>query len=156
MHIRTAPLGLIVLSLVALLLAGCGRKAQIAEESQVVWQESLYEILWVEPEIILADSLVTIIRSNRIDSVLAEAPTKTPNRAAIELRIYGPFCNVSVGLLDASQRLIRPILIRNMVRGYYRLTVNLDRFRDPVLPPGEYFLKADYCGEVQMARLTIE
>lgn len=156
MRLKSALFGLTLLSMVVLLLAGCGRKARIADEKPVTWQESRYEILWVEPEIILADSLVTLIRSNRIDSVLAEAPTRTPNRAAIEMRIYGPFCNVSVGLLDANQRLIRPILIRNMVRGYYRLTINLDRFREPALPPGEYFLKADYCGEIQMARLTIE
>jgi len=101
-------------------ITGCGRKARIADEQIVVWQDSPYETLWVEPQIVLADSLMTLIRSDRIDSVLADpAPSMPQPRTAIEIRIFQPSCN-------------------------------------PALPPGSYFLKTDYCGEIRMALVTVE
>ena len=138
-------------------LVGCGRKASLVPEQKVVWQDSPYETLWVEPQIVLADSLMTLIRSDRIDSVLADpSPSMPQPRTAIEIRIFQPSCNVSVGLFDADLRLVRPLLVRNLTTGFYRLTVNVDRFQKPALPPGSYFLKTDYCGEVQMALVTVE
>jgi len=136
---------------------GCGQKARIADEQIVVWQDSPYETLWVEPQIVLADSLMTLIRSDRIDSVLADpSPSMPQPRTAIEIRIFQPSCNVSVGLFDADLRLVRPLLVRNLTTGFYRLTVNVDRFQKPALPPGSYFLKTDYCGEVRMALVAVE
>ena len=138
-------------------LVGCGRKARITDEQRVIWQDSPYETLWVEPQIVLADSLMTLIRSDRIDSVLADpSPSMPQPRTAIEIRIFQPSCNVSVGLFDADIRLVRPLLVRNLTTGFYRLTVNVDRFQKPALPPGSYFLKTDYCGEVRMALVTVE
>lgn len=138
-------------------LIGCGRKARMADEQKVIWQDSPYETLWVEPQIVLADSLMTLIRSDRIDSVLADpSPSMPQPQTAIEIRIFQPSCNVSVGLFDADLRLVRPLLVRNLTTGFYRLTVNVDRFQKPALPPGKYYLKTDYCGEVQMALVTVE
>ena len=102
-------------------------------------------------------SVRLLIRSDRIDSVLADpSPSMPQPRTAIEIRIFQPSCNVSVGLFDADLRLVRPLLVRNLTTGFYRLTVNVDRFQKPALPPGKYYLKTDYCGEVQMALVTVE
>lgn len=137
--------------------AGCGRKAQIVDERKVVWQDSPYETLWVEPQIVLADSLMTLIRSDRIDSVLADpADSKSQHRASIEIRVFEPWCNVSAGLFDTNRRLVRPLLVRNLSTGFYRLTVNVDRFQKPSLPPATYYLKADFCDEIQMAVVKVE
>jgi hypothetical protein len=148
---------LLLTLLVITLLAGCGRKASIAPEQKVIWQDDLYETLWVEPQIILADSLMTLIRSNRIDSVLADQTiTARPGRASIEIRIYESACNVSVGLRDSEFRLVRPLLVRYLTRGFYQLTVNMDRFDRLMLPPGEYNLRVDYCDQVQMTAVAVE
>ena len=137
-------------------LGGCGRKAGIAPEHKVIWQDDKYETLWIDPQIVLADSLLTLIRSDRIDSILADQTSTTrPGRPSIEIRIYEPFCNVSVGLTDANYRLVHPLLVRNLNRGYYQLTVNVDRFDPPTLPEGQYYLRSEFCDRVQMAAVTI-
>ena len=138
-------------------LVGCGRKASIVPEQNIIWQDDKYETLWVEPQIVLADSLMTLIRSNRIDSILADQTTTArPGRPSIEIRIYEPFCNVSVDLTDSKFRLVHPMLVRNLTQGYYQLTINLDRFDRLAFGLGEYYLRADYCGQVHMTSVTIE
>ncbi len=137
--------------------AGCGRKASIVPEQQIVWQDDEYETLWVEPQIVLADSLMTLIRSDRIDSIRSDQTTTVhPGRPSIEIRVDEPFCNVSVGLTDAAFRLVHPLLVKNLTRGFYQLTVNVDRFDRPGLGRGTYYLRADYCGQVQMTTVTID
>jgi hypothetical protein len=142
-----------VLVSVGLLLAvwGCGKKRLIGEEKPTLVQPGIYEILWVEPQIILADSLVTLIRSDRIDSAIVKPPERgIADPSAVELRILQATCNVSVDLLDSNLRLIRPLLLRDLPIGFYRLTLNADRFREPSLPSGRYFLRAQYCGRSEM------
>lgn len=146
-----------VLVSVGLLLAvfGCGKKGLIGEEKPTLVQPGIYETLWVEPQIVVADSLVTLIRSDRIDSAIVKPSDHgiaTPS--AVELRIYQATCNVSVDLLDTNLRLIRPLLLRDLSTGFYRLTLNADRFREPSLPPGRYFLRAEYCGRSEMMTFT--
>ncbi len=138
-------------------MVGCGKKASIVPEQKVVWQDHKYETLWVEPQIVLADSLMTLIRSDRIDSILADQTiTARPGRPSIEIRIFEPACNVSVALTDSDYRLVHPMLVRNLTRGYYQLTINLDRFDRLAFGLGDYYLRADYCGQVQMTTVAVE
>jgi len=100
---------------------------------------------------------MTLIRSDRIDSIRADQTTTAhPGRPSIEIRIYEPSCNVSVGLTDADFRLVHPLLVRNLTRGYYQLTVNVDRFDRLAIAPGLYHLRADFCGQVQMTAVTVK
>lgn len=117
--------------------------------------EGPYEIFWVDPQVVVADSLITLIRSERIDSAIVEPSSLTIHRPpAVGLRITQPTCQAMVDLLDANLRLIRPLLLRDLGYGYYRLTLNVDRFREPPLPPGRYFLRAEFCGRSEMAMFT--
>ena len=136
-------------------LSGCGRRVSIPEEKPVMQEVGLYEIFWVDPQIVVADSLITLIRSERIDSAMVEPSSMTMNRpAAVELRIMQPSCNAMVDLLDSELRLIRPLLMKKLGYGFYRATMNVDRFREPSLPPGRYFLRAEFCGRTEMAMFT--
>ena len=136
-------------------LSGCGRRVSISEEKPVMQEVGLYEIFWVDPQIVVADSLITLIRSERIDSAMVEPSSMTMNRpAAVELRIMQPSCNAMVDLLDSDLRLVRPLLMKKLGYGFYRATMNVDRFREPSLPPGRYFLRADFCGRTEMAMFT--
>ena len=158
MKLRNACKICLLLTLVLFtVLVGCGRKASLVPEQKVVWQDDKYETLWVEPQIILADSLMTLIRSDRIDSIRADqTATAHPGRPSIEIRVYEPFCNVSVGLTDVAFRLVHPLLVKNLGRGFYQLTVNIDRFDRPLLNRGTYYLRADYCGQVRMTAVTVD
>jgi len=64
MRSRLIRHGALVTILLCVAITGCGRKARIADEQKVVWQDNKYETLWVEPQIVLADSLMTLIRSD--------------------------------------------------------------------------------------------
>jgi len=152
----SSPMGLLTVVAATLIVSGCGRKARIVEEKPVLLEARLYETLWVEPEIIVSDTLITLIRSERIDSVRIDPSAVDINRpAAIELRIGEPVCNVSIGLLDSRLRLVHPLLVRRLPAGFYRFTVNVDRLREPSLSPGTYFVKADYCGRAEMTLFSV-
>jgi len=147
-------LTLMLLCLV-LSLSGCGRRVSISEEKPVLQEAGLYEIFWVDPQIVVADSLITLFRSDRIDSAKVEPVNMTLHRsAAVELRIAQPTCHAMVDLLDSELRLVRPLLLKNLGYGFYRLTLNIDRFREPSLPSGRYFLRAEFCGRSEMAMFT--
>ena len=151
--IRTIKSHSSILIVVGLLLIvyGCGKKGLIVEEKPTEIQPGIYETLWVEPKIIVADTMITLIRSDRIDSAVVKPSERGIERpSAVELRISKPVCKVSVDLLDANLRLIRPLLLQDLTVGFYRLTLNADRFREPSLPPGRYFLRAEYCGRSEM------
>jgi hypothetical protein len=151
-----SPRGLLTVVAILLVVSGCGRKARIVEEKPVLLETRWYETLWVEPEVIVSDTLITLIRSERIDSVRIDPSAADVNRpAAIELRIGEPVCNVSIGLLDSRLRLVHPLLLRRLPAGFYRLTLNIDRLREPPLPPGTYFVKADYCGRAEMTLFSV-
>jgi hypothetical protein len=137
-------------------LSGCGRRVSISEEKPVMQEAGPYEIFWVDPQIVVADSLITLIRSERIDSAIVEPSNMTIHRpAAVELRIMQPSCNAMVDLLDSELRLVRPLLMKKLGYGFYRLTLNVDRFREPSLSPGRYFLRAEFCDRTEMAMFTV-
>jgi len=137
------------------LLSGCARRVSISEEKPVMQEAGPYEIFWVDPQIVVADSLITLIRSERIDSAIVEPSSMTIHRpAAVGLRIAQPTCNAMVDLLDSNLRLVRPLLMKKLGYGFYRLTLNVDRFREPSLPPGRYFLRAEFCGRTEMAMFS--
>ena len=138
------------------LLSSCARRAPVSEERPLMQGDSPYEIFWVDPQIVVADTLITLFRSERIDSAIVEPSGMTIDRpAAVELRVMQASCNAMVDLLDANLRLVRPLLLKNLTYGYYRLTLNVDRFREPALPSGRYFLRASFCGRTEMAMFTV-
>jgi len=154
---RSAQGKYLVLMVIALVMSlfGCGRRMSISEEQPVLQDRSAYEIFWVEPQIVMSDSLITLIRSDRIDSAKADPSELIAHRpAAIDVCIQQPACNVSIGMYDSNLRLLRPLLVKDLTAGYYRLTLQFDRFREPALPPGRYFLKADYCGKTEMSMFS--
>jgi hypothetical protein len=139
---------------VLLLASSCGRKAQVGEESRLV--SKLYHTVWVDPQIAFADSLVTLIRADRIDSLKIEPGEDFPEQpASLEIPVDQPLCNVAVSLLDEHLQMIRPLMVRHLTTGFYRLTLNYDRLNDPRLPPGSYFLRAEYCDSTRVAHFLI-
>ena len=127
----------------------------MVDEEPTLVQRGMYETLWVEPQIMFVDSLITLIRADRIDSALVKPSERGIERpSSVEIRIPQASCNVAVDLLDANLRLIRPLIIQDLKTGFYRLALNADRFREPSLPPGRYFLRAEYCGRSEMTMFT--
>lgn len=145
----------LVVTILLLSFGGCGQKPEPGEESRLV--SKLYHTVWVDPQIQFADSLVTLIRADRIDSLRIQPGENVPVQpASVEIAMFEPRCNVAVDLLDENLRMIRPLMLRNLGPGFYRLTFNYDRLNAPELLPGSYFLRAEFCDSTKVSRFTID
>ncbi|MBD3331367.1 hypothetical protein GF356_00835 [candidate division GN15 bacterium] len=112
------------LALLMAIFAGCGRdKVQVlpeAEEPQV-----RYELAWIDPQIVMGDTLFTLIRAARVDSFVVEGPdTGSAGAAQLVFQVEQPSCFVAVNLVDASGDVYLPVLARNLPSGFYKLSLD--------------------------------
>jgi len=142
----------LMILLLPVLLAGChwgGRKAG-DDESRIH-----YEIAWVEPEMVLSDSICTLIRAARIDSFPSD---NHPLELApsIIFEVAEPGCPVTVTLYDIYGAAIRPLLVRELPPGFYHLTVSPTLRSTRPIPPGPYLLKSESCGRISQSRVYLD
>ena len=144
---RVATLTVLALWLLLVVtLSGCGGGKQIRFGEQTDRSE-LFDVVWVEPRIVLSDSLITLLRSERVDTLQADSRTSSQSPAAsIDFEVSKYACDVDIDLLDERQNILRPLLVQNLAPGFYRLTFQPERLQEPSLPLGEYFLQVRYCG----------
>lgn len=82
-----------------------------------------YEIVWVDPQMVLADSTCTLIRASRIDSIPSETGIpKNDSRPSAEFQIRNDDCLVSATINDAKGRVVQSLLFRQLNHGHYRLS----------------------------------
>lgn len=140
---------------VAILIAmvGCGKKTLY--NMPAVEQTGYYEKAWIDPAVVLEDEWYTLLRSDRVDSFYVEIkPGQNQQLApAIEFKISQFECLTYVNLMNGHQQTIRPLLVKNLKFGYYKLTFNIGRLKREEMPAGDYFLKAEYCGFTVIADL---
>ncbi|MFZ5979101.1 MAG: hypothetical protein ACOYVF_00580 [Candidatus Zixiibacteriota bacterium] len=135
-------------------VAGCGRRDRITEET--VTPQVYYETAWIDPRIMISDSLFTLIRSERIDSFIVEAPVPEPEgTTSVSFEVSGSGCPVVVNILDEkSARVFKPLLVKELPAGFYKLSLNTAMVSFRTLPPGYYVLKVDNCGQPVMKLFT--
>lgn len=140
---------------VAILIAmvGCGKKTLY--NMPAVEQTGYYEKAWIDPAVVLEDEWYTLLRSDRVDSFYVEIkPGENLQMApAIEFQVSQFECLTYVNLMNGHQKIIRPLLVKNLKFGYYKLTFNIGRLKKEEIPAGDYFLKAEYCGFTVIADL---
>jgi hypothetical protein len=147
---------LVILALVTLALASCGRKAGPAPERRSPFPTGLYETVWVNPQIVLSDSLITLIRAERIDSLPAQPSGLDEEKPPVlGFAFTEPTCDVTVNLVDSHMQLVYPLLLQNLPAGFYKVTLNPMAIRKPSLPSGVYFLRAEYCERIVTAPFTV-
>ncbi|HOD65193.1 MAG TPA: hypothetical protein PLR32_00490 [candidate division Zixibacteria bacterium] len=144
-----AGLGAVVLAAAAALI-GCAPPPPVADQPTV--PRGFYDEVWVEPRIVHADSVFTLIRADRKDSVFVRTNEVDPNAwaPALEFKVAPDTCFVSVTLhFLESDRPALPLLARYLPKGYYKLTVNNPlRFGETVYR-GSCLLGATVCGRRQ-------
>jgi len=136
---------------VALMLifpGGCSRPPQPVYDLPAV-PSGYWETAWVEPRIIMADSVFTLIRADRVDSIYVdwnrqEPPNESP---AIEFAVPTDSCFVAVNLALANHRGIAyPLIARFFPRGNYKLSLNLPLKLEEFPPRGALEFRANICG----------
>ncbi len=135
--------------LILVVVGGCGRPPDLTRKQEA---PVYYEVAWVDPQIIIADSLFTLIRAARIDSFIVEEPViVSVKEPAVSFRVTDENCPVTVNILDEKSARVRwPLLVKNLSTGFYKLTLDFSRTDYQTLPPGYYVLKVDNCGLPQM------
>lgn len=136
---------LILLATLSILLAGCGGQSSLKQEK--LPPPIPYERVWVDPQVVYADSLLTLVHAYRVDSIPADL-TESPEYESpkVEFEVTEFSCPVAVDLLDANQNALYPLLRQDLSAGYYRLTFEPRRYIATPLLPGVYFLSARACG----------
>ncbi len=148
----------ILLSIVAgLVLNGCfGHK--VVYNAPEVPSLGYYEKAWVEPRIIMSDTLFTLIQATRVDSFFVNKPQDAYKDLgpAIEFTVPTEECVVSVNLLDDRSRLIAPLLVRRLPTGVYKLTCDIRQLKPAVSSTGIYYLKSVVCDRTSIQRITAQ
>ena len=134
-------------------IVGCGKKTLY--NMPAVEQTGYYETAWIDPAVVLEDEWYTLLRSDRVDSfyVKIKPGENLPMAPAIEFQVSQFECLTYVNLMNGRQEIIRPLLVKNLGYGYYKLTFNIGRLKREEMPAGDYFLKAEYCGFTVIADL---
>lgn len=146
---------LVIILLLLALLAGCSHRRDIGGELSGSVQP--LERVWVNPEIVFSDTLVTLIRAERMDSIIPDPGQKSAYEPpSVEVQIVRPNCELTVNLHDANGNVLYPLMFRKLNPGFYRLSFEPRRFHLTPLLPGIYFLKATSCTQRVQTRFVFE
>jgi len=125
------------------LVAGCSRPP--GDGGREAERQRAWETIWVDPQIVTSEPLYTLIYAARIDSLplVGETSRQAPG-AMFDLPEEG--CAVTVNLLDQRGAVVRPLIVRKLPEGHYKLTLNQLPAADADLPPGWYTASIAFCG----------
>ena len=126
----------------------CGKRQTIVYDQPTIPLGGIYEIAWIDPRIVVTDSLITLFRAARIDSVFVEKPGDLRgNAVTVRFDIYEDTCLAVASLVDSDSRLIEPLLVQGLGRGFYKLTLNPARLKPRPSPGKPLFVRVEYCGQ---------
>ncbi len=145
MRKRLVPYSYLVL---AVIVFGCGKRQMVDRFGTEISAGGYFETAWIDPQIVVSDSLFTLIRAKRVDSFYVNRPTYPVSATITSLMFHvdEQSCLTTVNLLNAAGEVVKPLLVRNLSPGYYKLTVDLSRLPPERHPDTHFYLKADYCG----------
>lgn len=144
-------------TVVMVLIGGCGHKPSIIYDQPGLQQSGYWEKAWVDPVIVFSDSLYTLFRSDRVDSFYVEEPADVQDQLApaVVFQIRQESCFTTANILDGQSRVIRPLLARDLGRGFYKIACNTSRLDPELSPSGVFFVRVVYCGFQVVERLTV-
>lgn len=138
---------LVTASVVLCLVASCGRgPGRYGYERPKSKEPLVWQTAWVDPRIVVSDTVLTLFQAGRIDSLQVEkSRAGQPTNSAVEFQIESPSCDVEINLLDSQYRLIRHLMRKSLAAGYYKLTLNPGVAKRLIIVTGEYVLSVHYC-----------
>lgn len=148
----------IVISLLIAVFTGCGkRQTLIYNQPELTPEVGYYERAWVDPQLIYTDSILTIIRSDRVDSFYVEKPQKNFNEKIITVafEIKDETCFTSILLLDISGALISVLASDDLSFGQYKVSFNPSRINYVQPGANRFYLKTDFCGFSIIEEVTL-
>lgn len=141
----------LVTAAILLFLFGCGKRQTVVYDQPELPRGGHWETAWIDPQLILTDTLFTLIRTERIDSFYVDEPLPLDLQpTAIHFQVDASECFVAVSITDSHGSILQPVIAQTLAQGYYKFTLfphQLDpRFRTAV----GLSLKAFYCGRTRL------
>ena len=142
-------IGLIITGFSLISLSGCGRKATSILRGGEASISDGWELVWVEPRIIVSDPLFTLIMADRLDSIVTtkSVTSARPIEMTLLFGIDQEECFVSINLYYSDGRMVRPLLARKLVRGFYKMDINQGALLARRGLLSKFILKGEYCGQ---------
>jgi len=140
-----------------LLLVGCSGRKQAPYNYPQLQEPVNYETVWVEPGIVISDSLFTLIRAERVDSILIDdqSGTYSPVTSSVEFSIGRVNCFTVINILNIAQEVVMPLVAQQLEPGHYRLSLNQPAVKRSGLPAGSYDLRCETCARTVSNRFAI-
>ena len=138
----------VLLAVVTLLLLAVGCGGPKTTYDQPVVPAGYYETAWVEPQIVLSDSIFTLIRAARVDSIYVQGEDgSAPWSPSLEFVVPTDTCFVSMVLqfLEGNRPPI-PLIVRYLPKGNYKLTVTEPLKFGDTLYTESYQVRGSVCG----------
>jgi hypothetical protein len=144
-----------IASLLVLSFVGCMGRRTIYDAPEIP-TSGYYEKAWVDPKIIMSDTLFTLIQASRVDSFFVDKPQEAYKDLGPTIEFTVPIeeCVVSVNLLDDRSRLVLPLMVRRLPMGSYKLTCDVRQLKPAVSSTGVYYLKSVVCDRTSIERIT--
>jgi len=129
-------------------LYGCANRKTLVYNQPTVPQNGYYEMAWVDPQIISEDSLYTLISASHIDSFYVANPQQPLKKIppSLTFTIKEDSCFVAISLLGDNSKVIEPLIVKVLPKGYYKVSINRARINLKSTSYTDYYLKAFYCG----------
>jgi hypothetical protein len=139
-----------LLVIVLLLFAGCGPHSVSIEETSLP-SKGRFETVWVNPRIIYADTLFTMISADRLDSLFVRTSEHAPgdNMPTVAFQVAPLSCQVVATLTDVHNRTILDLFQQTLPKAQYKIT--FDPLQLQKLFPGpltDLRVKISVCGVV--------
>ena len=130
------------------LCISCGKRQVYNNPVYIEEASSYYEKAWVDPKITYTDSLLTIIKANRVDSFFVDkpAPKFKNNITSLAFEVKEQNCFTSVLLLNNFGDLLSVLVADELSIGHYKVSLNSTQISYMQLSAERFFLKIDYCG----------
>jgi hypothetical protein len=138
---------LLLIFSVLIVFVQCGKKYHPgSEEKKSGAEPALWQTAWVDPRIIMTDSVLTLIQAGRIDSFKVSSTEISNKKAsALEFQISGARCTVEAFLCNTNSKVIRPLMTTSLMSGFYKLSLNPGVAKKLEVFPGRYILRVRTC-----------
>ena len=140
-------------------LLSCGKPrvgsgVEIGRNGEILEQGPRIEVVWVDPTIVETDQQMTLIRSNRVDSIeISRDEIRTPAAPAISFEIADKSCWTSISMLDSRGRELESLLHRQLEPGFYKMTLHKPPPAANPNVPYNYSLQVRFCGRLQTVQI---
>lgn len=139
-----------------IVIAGCGQAPRFKYDQPEIPRQYGYEKVWVNPQIVYSDSLYSLIKAERIDSIYTENSENNFTDRSITFHIPMSSCFTKINLLNSNSEILASLFASDLNMGYYKMNYN------PHILDTSYtnhnkqiFIRISYCARTVLQQLEL-